>query len=257
MKKSLTLLCAVGLVLAISSGAFAAKGLLTGSDVQNRSLTGYDIKRQSVGVAVLTPAAKRSLRGSRGREGARGLDGDAGALGVAGPAGMNGAVGPAGTNGPDGPAGTNGADGPAGTNGAVGPAGTNGTNGVNGTDGTNGTNGTVTPLSATAGATVLPTATPPTVVISLAIPTAGRYVVLAKTQLYQSGAGDAVECVLKANATTVDQAAMKTLPALAEVPVSLQAVVTVADNSQLSVECDVRTADGTASFNSLIAIPTS
>ena len=50
---------------------------------------------------------------------------------------------------------------------------------------------------------------------------------------------------------------MKTLPALAEVPVSLQAVTTVTSNSQFSVECDMRTADGTASFNSLIAIPTS
>jgi hypothetical protein len=72
-----------------------------------------------------------------------------------------------------------------------------------------------------------------------------------------SGAGDAIECVLKANSTSIDQVAMKTLPALAEVPVSLQAVTTVTSNSQFSVECDMRTADGTARFNSLIAMPTS
>ena len=245
MKKSITLLGAVGLVLAISSGAFAAKGLLTGSDVQDRSLTGLDIKQHSLGVDLLTPAAKRSFEGFRGPVGVRGASGDAGADGADGTDGMRGTSGVDGTNG------TNGADGRNGT------AGTNGTNGTNGANGTNGTNGTVAPLAATAGATILPTASPPTVVVSLAIPATGRYVVLAKTQLYQSGAGDAVECVLKADGTLVDQAAMKTLPALAEVPVSLQAVVAVAANAQLSVECDVRTANGTASFNSLIAIPTS
>jgi hypothetical protein len=63
--------------------------------------------------------------------------------------------------------------------------------------------------------------------------------------------------VLKANNTTIDHVAMKTLPALTEVPVSLQAVTTFAANSQFSVECDMRTAVGSASFNSLIAIPTS
>jgi hypothetical protein len=263
MKKSITLLGAVGLVLAISSGAFAAKGLLTGSDVQDRSLTGLDIKQHSLGVDLLTPAAKRSFEGFRGPVGGRGASGDAGARGSegpAGPAGKNavaGATGADGADGTDGMGGTNGVDGTNGTNGAAGSNGTAGTNGTNGTNGANGTNGTVTPLAATAGATILPTASPPTVVVSLAIPAAGRYVVLAKTQLYQAGAGDAVECVLKADGTVIDQAAMKTLPALAEVPVSLQAVVTVAANTQLSVECDVRTASGTASFNSLIAIPTS
>ena len=47
---------------------------------------------------------------------------------------------------------------------------------------------------------------------------------------------------------------MKTLPALAAIPVSLQAVTTTSP-TQLSVECDVTTANGSASFSSLIAIP--
>jgi hypothetical protein len=47
---------------------------------------------------------------------------------------------------------------------------------------------------------------------------------------------------------------MKTLPALAAIPVSLQAVTTTSP-SQLSVECDVLTANGAANFSSLIAIP--
>jgi hypothetical protein len=45
-----------------------------------------------------------------------------------------------------------------------------------------------------------------------------------KTQLFQTGAGDSVECFLKSGTTTLDQAAMKTLPALASVPASMQAV---------------------------------
>ena len=239
MKKSLTLLGALFLVLAISSGAFAAKGLLTGAQIKNHSLTGVDIKKRSLGAALLTPSAKKSLQGLRGSEGAQGPGGAAGPIGLAG---NNGAVGASGTNGV------------AGTNGLAGLDGTNGTDGINGTDGTN---GTVTPLSATAaGPTVLPALGPPIVVVFLDVP-AGNYVVLAKTQLFQSGAGDAIECVLKAGNTTLDQVAMKTLPALAEIPVSLQAVTTVNSPSQLSVECDMRTAVGTASSNSLIAIPTS
>jgi len=86
---------------------------------------------------------------------------------------------------------------------------------------------------------------------------AGTYVVLAKTQLAHSGAGDSIHCNLKAGTATVDQIDMKTLPALAAIPVSLQAVTTVASSSRLSVECAVLTASGTADFSSLIAIPTS
>src|SRR6185437_728418 len=120
------------------------------------------------------------------------------------------------------------------------------------------TNGTVTPLSAKQGLTVLPTSgptAPPTTVVELAVP-AGNYIVMAKTQLYHSGAGDSVECSLKSGTTILDQAAMKTLPALASVPASLQAVTTIPSPTTLSVQCKVSVADGTANYNSLIAIPT-
>jgi hypothetical protein len=70
------------------------------------------------------------------------------------------------------------------------------------------------------------------------------------------GAGDTVECQLKSAGTTIDQIAMKTLPALAAIPASMQAVATVASPFPLSVQCKVKTADGAANFNSLIAIPT-
>ncbi len=123
------------------------------------------------------------------------------------------------------------------------------------TDGTNGINGTIVPRSATQGITALPTASPPTVVVALPVP-AGNYVVLAKTQVSQTGAGDSVDCSLKASGNTLDHGAMKTLPALAAMPMSLQAVTTTASPSTLSVECDVSVANGSAESSSLIAIPT-
>jgi hypothetical protein len=83
---------------------------------------------------------------------------------------------------------------------------------------------------------------------------AGNYVVYAKTQLSHSGAGDTVDCTLKAGNVTIDQVSMKTLPALASIPASMQAVTTTSP-THLSVECDVLTANGTANFSSLIALP--
>jgi hypothetical protein len=110
-------------------------------------------------------------------------------------------------------------------------------------------------MSATTGTVALPAATPPTTVVILPVP-AGSYVVLAKTQLFHSGAGDTVDCVLRSGTTPIDQASMRTLPALASIPASLQAVVTTSTPTSFSLDCDVKTADGTASSNSLIAIPT-
>ncbi len=124
-----------------------------------------------------------------------------------------------------------------------------------GPNGIDGIDGTIAPLSTTAGSVPLPATSPPTVVVSMTVP-AGNYVVLAKTQLTHTGAGDSINCTLKAGGTTIDQVAMKTLPALAAIPVSLQAVTTTTSSSQLSVECAVAVATGTASSSSLIAIPT-
>lgn len=126
---------------------------------------------------------------------------------------------------------------------------------MKGDTGTNGSNGTVTPLSATAGLTALPTGSPPTTAVELTVP-AGHYVVLAKTQLSHTGAGDSIDCWLKAGSTTLDQIAVKTLPALAAVPVSLQAVTANTSSTLLSVQCAVLVANGAATFSSLIAIPT-
>ena len=50
---------------------------------------------------------------------------------------------------------------------------------------------------------------------------------------------------------------MKTLPALAAVPASLQSVTTLLSTTTLSVHCKVTVANGAADFSSLIALPTS
>ena len=68
MKKALTVLAALGLVLAITGGAFAAKGLLTGADIKNGSLTGADVKDHTLGANLFTEGAQNSLTGDRGSE---------------------------------------------------------------------------------------------------------------------------------------------------------------------------------------------
>ena len=216
MTKSMTVIAALVLVLSVCTGAYAAKGLLTGDDIQNGSLTGADIKRHSLGPRVFSDSAKSSLRGPTGgagpsgpagTDGSDGMDGTRGIVGTNGTngrAGVNGIIGHTGSDGADGTNGSDGSNGLAGTDGTDGTDGTNGTNGLagtngsNGANGVNGVNGTITPLWATGGSTALPTASPPTTVVFLDNVPAGRYVVLAKTQLSHTGAGDSIDCVLKA-----------------------------------------------------------
>jgi hypothetical protein len=226
------LVAGAALFLALGGSAVAATGMIHAADIAPGAVTGKAIRSGAVEPRDLSTATRALVR--------TGVDGAAGA------GGGNGAPGTAGSNGANGPNGANGIDGSDGANGV------DGTNGINGTDGID---GTIAPLSATAALVELPTGAPLTPVVSLAVP-AGNYVILAKTELSHTGAGDTVECLLKAGTTTVDQVAMKTLPALAAIPASLQAVVKVTSPSQVAVECKVKVANGSATFNSLIAIPT-
>lgn len=225
------------LFIALGGSAIAAEGLIHTRDIATGAVTSKAIRNGAVQPQDLS---KRTLALLGGTVGAAGLKGDTGISGTNGISGVNGA---------------NGANGPNGPNGANGANGIDGVNGTDGVDGTDGIDGTIAPLAASGGRTDLLTGSPPTPVVILTVP-AGSYVVLAKTQLSHTGAGDTVDCVLKAGATTIDRVSMKTLPALASIPMSLQAVKTVASPSELSVECDVLTAGGSADFSSLIAIPT-
>lgn len=247
-----TFLAGVALFIALGGSAVAANSLIHARDIAPGAVTSQAIRNGGVRPVDLSSKTRALLRAAGGVVGERGDTGSTGAPGTNGANGPNGANG---TNGTDGTDGANGANGPNGPNGANGIDGTNGTDGIDGTNGTDGIDGTIAPLSATAGLTALPTASPPTTVVALAVP-AGNYVVLAKTQLSHTGAGDTVDCVLKAGATSIDRVFIKTLPALAAIPVSLQAVTVTTSPSQLSVECDVLTANGSADFSSLIALPT-
>ena len=125
-----------------------------------------------------------------------------------------------------------------------------------GAAGIDGLNGTVTPLAASGGVIALPTGSAPIAVVTLQVP-AGSYIVLAKSQVSQTGAGDAVTCTLNVAGAEVDEDTMKTMPALAAIPMSLQAVIAPTSTSTVNVTCSVMVANGAANFSSLIAIPTS
>ena len=241
-----TVAAGAALFVALGGTAVAANSLIHTGDIAPGAVTSKAIRNGGVQPRDLSTRTQALLQTGGGLTSVKG---DTGSAGAAGTNGANGANGPNGANGVDG---TNGANGP---NGANGVDGTDGVDGTNGVDGADGTDGTIAPLSAKQGLTALPTASPPTTVVELTVP-AGAYVVLAKTQLSHTGAGDSIDCTLKAGGATIDQVAMKTLPALAAIPVPLQAVTTTTSPSQLSVECKVQVASGTANFSSLIAIPT-
>jgi hypothetical protein len=249
-------LSGVALFVVLGGSAVAATSLIQAGDIAPGAVTGKAIRSGAVEPRDLSVSTKALLTGTQGVNGAKGDTGAPGSAGGNGANGTNGADGINGANGANGANGPNGANGANGIDGKDGTDGVKGTNGTNGTNGTDGADGTITPLSAKQGLTALPTASPPTTVVELTVP-AGNYVVLAKTQLSHTGAGDSIVCELKAGAVLLDQVAMKTMPALAAVPASLQAVTTITTSpTQLSLQCDVSVANGAADFNSLIAIPT-
>lgn len=104
MKRSILALGALVLALALAGGAWAgSKYIITSSSqVKPGSLTGANIKNQSLGLGDLSGKAVASLsgaRGTRGPAGPKGSTGDTGATGATGAAGAAGATGPAGPQG--------------------------------------------------------------------------------------------------------------------------------------------------------------
>jgi Collagen triple helix repeat (20 copies) len=93
MKKVIAVLGTVALTLMITTGAFAAKGMLTGSDIKNGS----------IGTVDLSKSAKAALKGHQGAQGEKGATGGKGDTGAAGPQGPAGATGATGTTGAQGP----------------------------------------------------------------------------------------------------------------------------------------------------------
>ena len=126
MKKGITLIAVLVGVLAVTSGAFAAKRYLITSSSQ--------IKAGAVSLSDLSPAARKALRSVNGNSVA------AGPQGTAGPQGPQGNAGPAGAPGKDGKDGS-GTPGPQGPKGDAGPHGAQGSAGPQGTPGQSGAKG--------------------------------------------------------------------------------------------------------------------
>lgn len=118
MKKGITLVAVLVAVLAVTSGAFAAKKYMIASSSQ--------IKDGVVSLADLSPAARKALQGQQGQQGPKG---DIGPDGAQGQQGVKGDTGEAGPVGPAGPTGSQGPQGAAGATGAQGPKGNDGISG--------------------------------------------------------------------------------------------------------------------------------
>jgi collagen triple helix repeat protein len=100
LKKGITLVAVLVGVLAVTSGAFAAKQYLITSSKQ--------IKDGAVRLHDLSPSARKALHGAKGAQGNAGLAGPQGLKGAAGPQGPQGDAGPAGAPGKDGKDGVSG-----------------------------------------------------------------------------------------------------------------------------------------------------
>jgi hypothetical protein len=162
----------LALFFALSGTAVAGATLLvSGANVKNHSLTGIDIKKGSLGLKALSPAARAKLKGSKGPVGETGLQG---AQGTQGPAGQQGPAGPQGATGPQGPAG-------------VGIT----TSTVNGTDSPNYVD--LTPLA------------------SSSVTSAGDYVVFTTLTVHNTGANNEyLNCGYRVGGTLVGAAGVET-----------------------------------------------
>ncbi len=84
----------LALFFALTGTAVAGgKLLITGGNVKNHSLTGVDVKRGSLSLQTLSPAARAQLKGNRGLPGANGPRGDTGPAGAQGATGAQGSAG--------------------------------------------------------------------------------------------------------------------------------------------------------------------
>src|SRR6187551_3842434 len=120
----------IAVVFAMTGSAFAARTLLTGSDIQDGTIT-----RADLAPSAQTAKAKRGPRGPRGLRGAQGDQGEQGSQGLIGPRGERGPTGATGLEGPVGPPGTTGAIGPKGDQGDKGDPGDPGVQGPPGPPG--------------------------------------------------------------------------------------------------------------------------
>ena len=97
-RRHTTAVAYLALFAALGGSAYAAV-IVTGKNIKDATITGRDVRNQSLGTNKLSAAAVSSLTGQRGPAGPQG------ASGGRGPAGRNGETGPVGPQGPQGQAG--------------------------------------------------------------------------------------------------------------------------------------------------------
>jgi len=118
-----------------TGGAWAASQLINGQKIKPHTITGKQIRKHSLPLAVLRgklPAGQRGPTGSTGAPGVAGMTGSTGIAGIRGATGSTGLIGPI---GPTGSTGDPGLTGPTGDSGPTGPTGDIGPTGVTGAPG--------------------------------------------------------------------------------------------------------------------------
>jgi hypothetical protein len=114
-----------GAAVVIAGALFAAGGMgtataakmISGSDIEDNSITSKQLAGGSVGETELKGNVLKGIKGEKGDDGRRGPRGETGPAGVSGTAGAEGTRGAQGVAGPAGPAGTTGPQGPVGPSG--------------------------------------------------------------------------------------------------------------------------------------------
>lgn len=120
MKTGAAVVLAGALFAAGGMGTATAAKMISGSDIEDNSITAQQLAGGSVGESELK---NNILKGIKGDDGKRGPRGEAGPQGPAGESGAAGAEGVRGLQGADGAPGAPGAPGPQGPQGPQGPAG--------------------------------------------------------------------------------------------------------------------------------------
>lgn len=122
----------------LTLGAVAVVAVPAAGAATYNVIDGSSIKDHTIGIAKLTPGARKALSGSDGQDGARGSRGPKGDTGATGSQGATSATGSTGATGSQGAKGETGATGSTGATGVTGDAGADGVDGTNGTDGVDG-----------------------------------------------------------------------------------------------------------------------
>jgi hypothetical protein len=189
----------------------------TGTATAAKLLTGKNVRDGSLGVKDLSKKARKSLKGAKGATGERGSAGQAGAQGAQGPAGPQGLQGATGLQGPAG---------------IVAP--------LFGEDASENIGN---------GADVL--------LLTVPVPSAGTYVINAKTNLFAVQAATFVDCRVEAGGLDVDFVQWTAGAVNSRQSVSMQAVAAATPAGPPRVRCAYDDGNGTASETKLTAIPVS